>query len=343
MSDLQHARILIVKLSAIGDVIHALPMVTALRRYLPGAHLSWAVEGRTGDLLQGHPDLDEVVVLPRRWLNSPVKVWQARRQLKALRPDIVIDAQGLARSAIAGWFAGARRRIGFASVAARELSYCTYHDRVTPQKVHIVERNLELLAPLGITDPQVEFRLPRWPVEGAQMHSWMVQKHLQHGFLVLNPGAGWPSKRWSLERFATVARQLFRSHGLPSVVVWGGEEEESWAHSIVEQTSGLVVMAPSTTLRQLAELLRSARLMVSADTGPLHLAVAVGTPCVGLFGPMPAERNGPYGPGHIALQKECLQGSSRSRRNADNAAMLKISVEDVLGACQGLLKQQAAA
>jgi ADP-heptose:LPS heptosyltransferase len=156
-------------------------------------------------------------------------------------------------------------------------------------------------------------------------------------FAVINPGAGWPSKVWPAERFAAVANHLGAERGLPSVVAWAGEKERAMAVSIVARSAGHARLAPATSLVQLAAITRRAALFVSADTGPLHLAVAVGTPSVGLFGPMPVERNGPYGPRHIGIQKATLTGGSRQRRNASDATMLAISVEDVAAACGALL------
>jgi ADP-heptose:LPS heptosyltransferase len=140
-----------------------------------------------------------------------------------------------------------------------------------------------------------------------------------------------------MDRFAAVAAHLGKKHHLPSVVVWAGQEEHSWAKGIVEGSQGQAVLAPNTTLRELAALTRAASLFVSADTGPLHLAAASGTPCVALFGPVAAERNGPYGSEHISVQRVCLTGSSRKRRGASNESMRAISVADVTAACDQVL------
>jgi heptosyltransferase I len=202
---------------------------------------------------------------------------------------------------------------------------------------HVVDRYLELLEPLGITRPPVRFDLPRHSEDEAAIGRFIRERGLGSGFAVINPGAGWPSKRWPVERFAAVARYLGGRRQLPTVVAWGGAAEWTLADQIITTSAGAAHMAPETTLGELAELSRRAKLFVSADTGPLHLAAAVGTPCVGLFGPMPAERNGPYGTQHIALQNVCLKGSSRSRRRASNDSMLAISVEDVCAACDTIL------
>jgi ADP-heptose:LPS heptosyltransferase len=156
-------------------------------------------------------------------------------------------------------------------------------------------------------------------------------------FAVINPGASWPSKRWPPERFAAVARHLGQSRGLGSLVVWAGDEERGWAEQIMAGSAGHATLAPPTTLGELAAIVRRAAIFVGSDTGPLHVAAAVGTPCVGLFGPMPSERNGPYGPQHITVQKMWLTGTGRDRRTAGPGSMEAIAVEHVTEACDRIL------
>jgi heptosyltransferase-1 len=336
-------RILIVRLSAIGDCIHTMPALCALREHLPGAFLGWVVEGRSGDLLREHTALDELIIVPRGWLKSPRLVWQLRRRLRQLRFDVAIDAQGLTKSAVAAWLSGAPRRIGMAGFDGRELSPWLATEHVEPRATHIVDRNLELLRPLGITTPNVDFGLPRPPAEEARADEIVAAADVSANFVIVNPGAGWSSKLWPPERFAAVARYLGHDRGLTSLVVWAGPQEKAMADRIVVASEGYARMAPATSLTELAALLRRARLFVGSDTGPLHLATAVATPCVALFGPMPAERNGPYGAGHVAVQKMCLAGSSRSRRTAGPESMLAITVEDVAGACDKVLGRRSKA
>jgi lipopolysaccharide heptosyltransferase I len=333
-------RILIVRLSAIGDVLHGLPVLNALRDHYPNAHLSWAVEGRAGDLLMGHKALDRLVILPRGWLKSPREVLRVRRELHAVRPDVAVDLQCLARSAIAARLSGARVRVGFDGRDGRELSRWVHNTLVMPTAKHVIDRNLELLRPLGVERPAARFDLPEPDAEAAAVGAFLKVCAFPGPFVVINPGAGWPSKRWPVDRYAAVARQLGERKKVPSVVVWAGNEEKEWAERIFHDAGGQAHLSPPTTLRELAALVRRAKLFLGSDTGPLHLAAAVGTPCVGLYGPMPAERNGPYGPGHIALQKVHLTG--RGRRKADNAAMKAIEVEEVVAACASILDRPPA-
>jgi heptosyltransferase-1 len=330
-------RILISRLSAIGDVIHAVPVMCALRDAMPDAHITWVVEGRNGALLQGHSALDELICVRRGWLKSPSAVLNLRRQLRARQFDIAIDVQGLTKSAVVSWLSGARKRIGFAGVDGREFSPLLNNVRVTPKAKHVVERNLELLRPLGIERPSVRFDLPETVGDMAMATGLIASRGWKTGFVVLNPGAGWKSKLWPRDRFAAVARHLGKRHGLPSLVVWAPGEERAWAEEIVAQSASHAHLAPSTTLTELAAICRRAALFIGSDTGPLHIAAAVGTPCIGLFGPMPAERNGPYGNPHIAIQEMTLTGGrSRDRRNAGPESMEAITASRVCFACDEL-------
>ncbi len=331
-------RILIVRLSAIGDVVHATPVLCALRKQFSTAHIAWVVEGRAGDLLEGHRALDELIRIPRRWLKSPAVVWDLRRRLRRGRFDIAIDVQGLSKSAIAAWLSGARRRIGFAPPDGRELSGWLNNVLVPPESTHVIDRNLELLRPLGVERPEVAFDLPEDPLDAERTSRLIRDLKLASGFAVINPGAGWPSKVWPAERFADVARRLGEAFGLPWLVVWAGERQ--WAETIVGSAKGHAVLAPPTSLTELASLLRRADLLVAADTGPLHIGAAVGAPCVGLFGPMPRERNGPYGKRHIAIQAARLASGSRARRQADNATMRAITAEMVATAGEEILRRR---
>jgi len=332
-------RILVVRLTAIGDVVHTLPVLSALREHFPKSHLAWAVEGGAGSLLEDHPELDELIRLPRRWLKSPGEVLKLRRRFRAAPFDVAIDVQGLSKSAVVSLLSGAKNRISHAHGQARELSPWIANQRVRGRREHVVDRNLELLRPLGIHSPQVKFIVPGDMQAEGKVAQWQRAGKIPERFSLLNPGAGWPSKIWPAERFAEVAKHLGKQ-GLMSVVLWAGEQEKKWASQIVRQSRGHADLAPATSLRELATLCRCATLFVASDTGPLHLAAATGTPCVGLFGPMPAKRNSPYGKEHIAIQQVCLTGSSRRRRNANDSSMRAISVEAVQAGCDQLLSQE---
>lgn len=313
MPDADAPRIALVKLSALGDVVHALPVATALRAARPRAHLAWVVERRESALLRRHPALDEVIVADTRgWrrARTPATIRTALGEMRALRRrlrqaclDVALDLQGLMKSGLVTAACGARRRIGFDTGWGREPLHALFlTERVAaPASRHVVEQYLALLRPLRIEPGPPRFELAVDPAAEARIDAWLASSGLKprQRLVVLNPGAGRPDKRWPVAHLATLARGLGHEAAAQVVVSWGPGEEGA-ARAIVAGGGG-VVLAPPTDLDALLALLRRASVVVAADTGPLHMAAALGTPCVGLYGPTSAARNGPYGPGHRAL------------------------------------------
>lgn len=336
-------RILIVRLSAMGDVIHGLPVLCALREALPDAFLGWVVEGRTGDLLDGHPALDALIRIPRGWLKSPRAIWNVRRRLRQFAFDTTIDLQCLTKSAVAAWLSGAPRRIGKAGADGRELSRWFHNELVVPGGQHVIDHYLGLLRPLGIRHAAVQFRLHERADDARTVDEFLRAHQIGPGrFALLNPGAGWPSKIWPAERYGELARWFYREFALPSVAVWGTPSERPLAERIVATSAGKARLAPPTSILELAALCRRAALFVGSDTGPMHLAVAVGTPTISLHGPSRAEWCGAYGPTNMRLQVRYEEGSSLERRRADDTAMRAIDVAMVADACSRLLHSNAA-
>ena len=341
MADNRRLRILITRLTAIGDCILTVPVLTALRDHFPRAFIAWAIGRSAAPLLEGHAALDEIISLPGGWLKSPRTVWNLRRRLRQLEFDVAIDPQSLIKSAFVARLAGADHRIGFTGQHGRELSGLLNNELVANTRPHMVDRSVELLRPLGIENPQVRFDLPRYSATEPSMNRFLRQHGLSRGFALLNIGAGWPSKLWPDSSFAALAHRLGCAHRLTSVVVWAGDEELRRAREIVATSPQHTVLAEPTSLVELATLARQAAVFVGSDTGPLHLAAAVGTPCVGLYGPTRPEDCGPYGDQHIALQKHFQDGGHRERRRASNGAMQAITVADVAAACEKILASSA--
>lgn len=335
-------RILLVRLSAIGDVIHGLPVLNALRAAFPRAFIAWVVEGRSAELLEGHPALDQLIRLPKRWWKSLKQVQELRRTLRALDFDTAVDLQCLTKSSVLAWISGAQRRLGAGGKSGRELSKL-FNNVLTPVAAkHVIEHYLGILKPLGIDSPQVCFDLPERDADAEFAGDALDEAGVgQTGFAILNPGAGWPSKLWPAERYGLLAKYLARQHGVASLALWGGSNELPLAERIVATSGGHATLAPATSLRQAAALTRRAALFVGSDTGPMHLAVAVGTPTLSLHGVSRAEWCGAYGPKSLCLQVFYDDGSSRQRRNADNRAMRALTVEMVSRACSELLARIA--
>jgi len=327
-------RILICRLSAIGDCIQTMPVLCALRERFPRAFIAWAAQQHCAPLLEGHSCLDRLVVLPRSSWAVAREVWALRATLREMQLDVAIDPQSLTKSSFVARSSGAPRRIGFTRPQGRELAPWLNNELVRPSAAHVVDRYLELLRPLGIEAPAVRFQVPEQAAATASAQSFLRASNAD-AFAVLNPGAGWDSRRWPPVRFAEVAKHLGERHGLRCVVTWAGERERDWARSIAAAAAGHALLAPQTNLPELAALLREARLFVGSDTGPLHLAVAVGTRCVGLYGPTRPERSGAYGSGHVAVQQFHQTGANP--RRAGNAAMQAIRVDSVCRACDEAL------
>ena len=306
----------IVKLSALGDVVHALPVAAAIRRAWPAVRVTWIVERRVAGVLAGHAAVDEVVEVDTRGWRRARRAGEVtaalremgalRRRLRALHADVALDLQSLLKSAVLTLATRAPRRIGFAPRWSREpLSALVLTHRVTPPAGarHVVEQYLAVLQPLGVRVPAVDFGVAVDPGAEARVEEVFGAAGLkrQGRLVVLNPGAGRADKRWPVERFRALAERLGREAKAAVLVVWGPGEEET-ARAIAAARGARPGLAPPTTVPELIAILRRASVMVAADTGPLHLAAAVRTPCVGLYGPTSAARNGPYGGGHHVLQ-----------------------------------------
>lgn len=330
-------RILITRLSHIGDCVLTMPLLCALRQALPNAYIAWAVESPSYQLLEGHTALDEIIKIPKGWLKSLGKFWEVRRTLREKRFDLVFDPQSLTKSSALGWVSGCKRRVGLAGPDGRELAPYLANERIHATQEHIVPRSLELLRVLGVKRPEVEFKVPLHESAMDSMQKFVLHERLASGFAVINPSASWASKRWELDRFADVAQQLRARHGLRSVVVWAGADERAMAEQVVGASSGSAIVAPPTNLKELAALSTLSRLFVSSDSGPLHLAAAVGTPVVGLYGVTRPAACGAYGPVARNVQAFYQDGTARQRRSADNTALRAITVSMVSEACEQVL------
>lgn len=333
-------RFLITRLSHIGDCVTALPVACALRKAYPKAHIGWVVERPSHQFLESHAAIDVVFTLRRGWLKSPKRVTAIRRELRKHRFDVSIDPQSLTKSSVLGWLSGAKQRIGLAKPWGRELALKFNNDRVTPTQTHVTLRSLELLSPLEVNTSNLEYQFPISSKARSSVHQYLRSHHLGCGYALINPGAGWASRRWPAERFGSVARHL-GERGLPSVVAWAGEEEHRWAEDIVARSGGHCQLAPETNLIELAALLEQSNFYLGSDTGPMHLAVAVGTPCITLHGVTRPEDSGALGKQHIPVQAYYQDGASRERRKAENLAMQAIGVDDVVRACEEMLGRQS--
>lgn len=303
-------RILVVRLGAMGDVIHALPAVATLKHSFPQAHLAWVIEARWAPLVAGNPFVDEVVLVRRRGLAGLVG---AGRELRARRFDTVIDFQGLMKSALLAALARPERIFGFHQSQVRErLAALVYSRRTVARAAHIVDRNLELAAAAGASRRLIAFPLP----------AGLPEAPLPEGeFVLASPLGGWPAKRWPLEFYAELARLLRRELQLPLVL--------DGPHDQVDAFRGLPeVLLHASGLEGLIYATRRAAAVVGIDSGPMHLAAALAKPGVAIFGPTDPARNGPYGETFTVLRSPAAR-TSYKRRNVIDESMTAIRPEAV--------------
>lgn len=323
---------LLVRLSSIGDVVHTLPALAALRHH--GWEASWLVEPPSRVLLDGNPAVARVFAAPParafRWREALATL----RALRASRFDAALDFQGLWKSAAWARGSGARRVIGWSGQARRErpssllLGERRRHDGTG----HVIDKNLALLRPLGIEAGGArEFPLPSPPEAAARVTAGLAQLGCGDYTVVLNPGGGWTSKLWPAESFGALAAGL-RASGLRPLVSYGPGESEL-ADRVVASSCGAAVRSFPTTLLEYVELARRARLVVAADTGPLHLACAVGTPVVALFGPTDPARNGPFSANDAVVRRAPACAPCYSRTCVRHRGVMEeIGVEEVQAA-----------
>ncbi len=334
-------KILIVRLSAIGDCIETLPMVAAIKRHWPDSRITWLVDCGVDAILRTQPIISKVIRVKKGFLKRPSELISLRKELLAEKFDVAIDPQGLFKSAALGWLSGAKRRIGFASPQSREKAWWLYHDAITPQSLHLVDRQLELLKPLSIPLPSAHQASFDWVEPAAvanEADAMLKQIGVQpQDYLCVNASAGWPSRVWPRERYAEVIREASTNHQLNSVVIWGSPQERETAEWIVANSgTPRAVLAPPTQLMSLSGILKRSFAYLGSDTGPMHLSAAVGVRCIGLFGSTRASYSGAYGRDHICIQKIDDSEKHDKKSSDDNSAMRAIAVEDVLRSIDSL-------
>jgi lipopolysaccharide heptosyltransferase I len=331
-------RILLVKLGAIGDVVHTLPALACLRRALPDAHLGWAVErGGAAKILQDNPCLDELIELDLRgWRKSLMNVEtqtairKAMARLRNARFDLSLDFQGLMKSAMVARLARVPRRIGFAREALREpaSAFMLTERVVADDEDHVIKKNLKLAEYLGC-DVSGAYQFPVALSDDDERFAEQQLQRFDGRFAILNPGGGWPTKLWSADGFGAIADRLWEARGIRSVVTYGPGEEEL-AQSVVDSSRAKAAVALDSTLKQFFALARRAILFVGGDTGPLHVAAAARAPVVAIFGPTSARRNGPFAEDDVVIERFDLDCRTDCyRRSCSHTSCMKIPVETV--------------
>jgi len=341
-------RIAVVKVGALGDGVYAFPVVSALRAWRPEARITWIIEARLHDLPRLHPAVDEVVTIDTRgWRRAARRgrwttAWRGfagyYRSVSG-RFDVVLDAQGLLKSGIAAWLTGAPVRIGLAPEDCREplsARFLTHH-ALPAGRVHALARNLGLLVVLGAPTGSPRFDVVPSPAD----ETWAAERLEAHGIdrsghvAAIHPGAGHRAKRWEFGRFLALAERLGRVPGVHAVLVAGPEDRAAVEEAAARIAPAPAVIAPPS-LGSLSALLRRSRVVVAGDTGPLHLAAALGVRTVALYGPSDPLLAAPVGTGHRVIKYPCACGWTPgpffNRRCLDPPCMAAIGIDEVYDA-----------
>ena len=305
---------LLVRLGSIGDIVHVMPLVGALRAHFPGAEVDWVVEANMAGVVAMCPGVSRVVRMRSRQSGGDEGWWPTLRQLRAAHYDVAFDAQGLIKSALVARASGAKRVVGWSRGFLREGAAALFYSECVDAvgAAHVIDKNLALLRVVGLREPLRDVVLDAGP-ESAVVAS--VAAEFAGRFAVINPGANWPNKRWPPDRFGELAARIRAEHGLASVVSWGPGDEDL-ADAVVAASRGAAVRAPKSSLPDIVHLARRATIVVSGDTGPFHLACAAGARVVGIFGPTDPRRNGSWHPGdeHVSRFDACACHHLRSCR-----------------------------
>lgn len=332
-------KILIVRLSAIGDVIHSLPVAYALRKAYPDAEISWLVEEKASELVLANPYLDRVFVMPKKeWLavfkKDKIQALKMIRsffkKVKSYDFDLVLDIHGLFKSGLSTYLSASSLRYGPSD--GREGSIFFYNRKIkTPeQKIHVIEKRLALAAAVGAEIAEVEFGIVSSRVDRERVSS-LLQACGSKKIIVLNPYTTWESKNWPSEYFARLADLINKQLDYTVVFTGGPGDRDGIAGIINSMQTEAVNLAGKTNLKELAELYRRTELFIGGDTGPMHLAAAVGTRVIALMGPTDPATHGPYGEGHLVIQDniDCKLCWKRSCPAGHNKCMKNIGVEQV--------------
>jgi heptosyltransferase I len=334
-------RILIVKLGSIGDIVHTLPALAALRAAQPQAEISWVVERRSAEILRDNPLLDRLIEVDtkalRRGLMSGETLRAPRQQLRRLRAsafDVALDFQGLIKSASIARLSGARRVFGYARPGLREPASTVFlSKRISiPAHTHVIRKALLLLeGALGVpAPPDLSFPIGVTPETEAEANQ--AAESAAGNFAILNPGGGWPTKLWSAEKFGGLADLLWASYGMRSLIPYGPGELEL-AERVRRASRSLKAVPVNLSLKGFYSLAKRARVYVGGDTGPTHIAVAAGAPIVGLFGPTEWWRNGSPHSQDICVERNDIGCRvDCHRRSCSNWICMDIDVERVFEA-----------
>jgi heptosyltransferase-1 len=327
-------RFLVIRMGSLGDVVHTLPGVAALRDGFPVAEIHWLVEERWRPLLDGNPTINRVIEIDRRSVRS---VLGTVSELRRARYSCALDFQSLYKSAILGFVSGANERVGFTRDYMREpLAGIFYTKHTRPHGRHKIEHNLSLARSAGAAPGAAQFPIAISKEAARSVQAKVEQAGLAE-YYAMSPGGGWVSKCWPAERYGELHQILWKRHGWRGVVCFGPGEEQISERVRAAAGESAPVLLP-LDLKELAALLANAQFFVGADSGPLHLAAAMGSPVAGLYGPTDPERNGPYGDRHIVVRNVGSEETTYKRGREFSPSMLSITADQVTEAIGQLMR-----
>ncbi|MDX1762942.1 MAG: lipopolysaccharide heptosyltransferase I [bacterium] len=342
-------KFLIVKPSSFGDVIHTLPVVTAIAEQINDCVIDWVVRPEFADVVSAHPAIRRLIMFDReKWgrgsrvLQTAPELLRFTASLRQAKYDAVLDLQGLFRSALISSLSGAGVRVGFENAREWAPIFYTRKVAVPDVQIHAIDRYQLFLSALGLEERPLDYGL-RIPDDAVKrLETFLADSGVrpEKPLAVVNPNARWETKRWLPERFAALGDRLLTEAGV-QVVFIGAPSEAAYVEELVSLSrEKLGNLAGATSLMELAALLQRADLMITCDSGPMHLAAAVGTPVVALFGPTDPVRTGPYGSGHHVITKgvDCAPCMKRSCSKERRECMAAISVDEVLSHARRCLK-----
>ena len=318
-------RLLLIKPSSLGDIVHAMPTLAALRARFPHAEVTWLVKRQWAPLVEVIGGVDHVCAV-----GAGLTGWMGRiSELRAARFDLVVDLQGLFRSGVMAWLSGSGRRIGFANAREGSPLFYTQRVEVPDGPMHAVDRYLLVPEALGADRPaQPRFEFVDRPRDREAVETILRRSGVPVSlpWIAINASARWETKRWPPQHFAAAADQLSREHACPIVFIGGAAERpETQAVTALMRTKA-VDLTGQTPVGLLPCLLREAAVLITNDSGPMHIAAAVGTPVVALFGPTDPRKTGPYGEGHVVLS-HAVECSPCFRRDCARAVRLECLLE----------------
>ncbi|MDD2365375.1 MAG: lipopolysaccharide heptosyltransferase I [Desulfuromonadaceae bacterium] len=345
-------RILIVKLSALGDIIHALPVLDYLRQAVPGTEIDWVLEEQNRTILEGHPLIREVVCIKTRsWRKSPLSATTRRevgaviRRLRSASYDLVFDLQGNTKSGIVTALTGASQRYGFDRDAVREslnLAFTNHKVPLRPEDFHISSRSLRVVSS-AFGENYSSYSL-KSHIETSDEDNQRARKLLENNsgsvHLLFHTGTTWETKKWSVDAWFELAQQLLENFPQVNILFsWGNEQELNEVQTLASKLGERSQLLPRLDLKTFCALIKQVDVVVGGDTGPIHIAAATGTPTVSFYRATDARRNGPRGASDITIQSGMSCSICLNRTcPRDDECRQSIRTDDIFGAVESVIR-----